>query len=343
MSGDQSGSSSTTATGGGESESIQVPAGGFSLAEAAGLFSGMFDEADPDRRNDGEEGKSQDDPVDDPAEHDVPEDEIDGDGEDPDKKTGQPDDDAEEVEYEGAKYRIPKPLKDAFLRQQDYTQKTMALADERRAFEARERQSKEVVEDANRYVRHYAEIERLNGRLAELQGINWDWLRANDPQQYAVLATDIQAIASRKDQLAGEIRQMREKALEQELADFEDEVRKSIPKLRQLIPGINDKVLADMKAYGMAQGYADAELALVTDPRAFAILHKAMSYDKLMAEKTAAAAKKVQPVPGKPMSPGAAKETDQQVSTTKKVVQRAKRTGRTEDAAAAIGLLLGKR
>jgi len=42
----------------------------------------------------------------------------------------------EEVEYEGQLYEVPRPLKDALLRQADYTRKTMELADQRRALAA---------------------------------------------------------------------------------------------------------------------------------------------------------------------------------------------------------------
>ena len=48
---------------------------------------------------------------------------------------GQPEDDTEEVDWDGAKYRVPKPLKDALLRQADYTRKTQELAEQRRTVE----------------------------------------------------------------------------------------------------------------------------------------------------------------------------------------------------------------
>ena len=42
----------------------------------------------------------------------------------------------EEIEHQGQVYRIPAALKGAFLRQADYTRKTQALADDRRAYMA---------------------------------------------------------------------------------------------------------------------------------------------------------------------------------------------------------------
>ena len=48
--------------------------------------------------------------------------------------------DDEEIEHDGAKYKVPKPPKEAFLRQADYTTKTQTLAEERRSFEAAQQQ-----------------------------------------------------------------------------------------------------------------------------------------------------------------------------------------------------------
>ena len=59
----------------------------------------------------------------------------DGQVEGPDRSDDDPDA-TEEVEYEGHLYEVPKPLKDALLRQADYTRKTMELADQRRALAA---------------------------------------------------------------------------------------------------------------------------------------------------------------------------------------------------------------
>ena len=53
----------------------------------------------------------------------------DGEG-NPDEES-EPEDDTEEVDYEGKKYRVPKDIKDALLRQSDYTRKTQELAEHR--------------------------------------------------------------------------------------------------------------------------------------------------------------------------------------------------------------------
>lgn len=50
------------------------------------------------------------------------------DGEEPDDQAEAEAEDAEDIEYEGQTFRVPKVLKDAFLRNADYTQKTQEVA-----------------------------------------------------------------------------------------------------------------------------------------------------------------------------------------------------------------------
>lgn len=49
-----------------------------------------------------------------------------------------------EVEYDGKPYKVPSELKDALLRQSDYTKKTMEVAERRKAMEEREAQLNEI-------------------------------------------------------------------------------------------------------------------------------------------------------------------------------------------------------
>ena len=60
--------------------------------------------------------------------------------ESPQPEEMEPPPELEEVEHEGKKYQIPKPLKGALLMQADYTRKTQEVAEQRRAVEEQQRQ-----------------------------------------------------------------------------------------------------------------------------------------------------------------------------------------------------------
>ena len=86
-----------------------------------------------------------------------------------------------EVEYEGEIYEVPLRLKDALLRQADYTRKTMELADQRRAlaadragFEQAETMRLEEFQAAMRLHEIAAELDQLSGH-------DWSQLDPQDP------------------------------------------------------------------------------------------------------------------------------------------------------------------
>ena len=87
-----------------------------------------------------------------------------------------------EVDYEGAKYKVPAPLKEALLRQQDYTVKTQTLAEERRQVETARQQFHEAQQLNTAEIRAFSRLENLNAQLAEFEGINWGELDHSDPQ-----------------------------------------------------------------------------------------------------------------------------------------------------------------
>lgn len=107
-----------------------------------------------------------------------------------------PEDDVEEVDYEGAKYKVPKPLKEALLRHSDYTRKTMELAEQRRALEA----DKSVIERAKALtaaeIKASVRLDQVGTELAQFQNIDWKVLDPNDP--------DVQKAHWRFQQLQGE-------------------------------------------------------------------------------------------------------------------------------------------
>lgn len=80
------------------------------------------------------------------SDQDLPENDVDGVADDQvndqadyesneDNEEGSQEDDLEEVEHSGKKYRIPKELKPALMLQADYTRKTQEAAEARRAFD----------------------------------------------------------------------------------------------------------------------------------------------------------------------------------------------------------------
>ncbi|MFN8994280.1 MAG: hypothetical protein ACK5X3_11555 [Pseudomonadota bacterium] len=92
---------------------------------------------------------------------------------------GQPEDDAEDVDYEGAKYRVPKVLKDALLRQADYTRKTQELADQRRHVEQHVQSLSQQAELQQATLEHRVNLRTVEQQLQQFQSTDWQAYSAN--------------------------------------------------------------------------------------------------------------------------------------------------------------------
>lgn len=188
-------------------------------------------------------------------------------------------DDTDEVEYEGAKYRIPKPLKDAVLRQADYTRKTQALADARREFEAHRATS---LADSKEYDEARVRAGVIGSHLEQYKNVDWAALEASDPvaaQQHWRIFSQLKDEKANADQAAASARQRIDATSQRERATRAAEVRAQLP---NLIPGFNAEVDAKLAAYGNKLGYSPEELTSATlhNPVAALVLHKAMQWDE---------------------------------------------------------------
>jgi hypothetical protein len=73
-----------------------------------------------------------------------------------------------EVEYEGKSYQVPPEIKDALLRQSDYTRKTTEAAERTRALEQKELEHR-FVEDRRKF------DDAVKDDVSQLQELDWTY------------------------------------------------------------------------------------------------------------------------------------------------------------------------
>ena len=215
----------------------------------------------------------------------------------------------------------------------DYTKKSQAVAEERKAVEA----ERQAVQEAKALRDQYAQrLEMLETMLQPQETENLDYLKETDPIGYAVKVAEM---AQREKQLA-QVQAERHRIAQQQEQDrqmqMQSLVREEMQKLTAAIPEFADPakgetIRNDIRAFGKQLGFSDQELAAVYDSRAVLTLYKAMQYDKLMAKKPEIT-KKVSQAP-KAIKPGVAQSRDTGAEELKKLKARAKQSGRVADAA----------
>jgi len=218
----------------------------------------------------------------------------------------------------------------------DYTKKSQAVAEERKAVEAERQRIEEAKYLRDQYAERLQVIEQMLNQQPETE--NLDYLKENDPIGYAVKVAEL---SQREKQLA-QVQAERQRIAEQQQQERQEELGKVIQaearKLAEVIPDYADPkkgeaMRRELREFGLKVGFSDQELAGVYDSRAVVTLWKAMQYDKLQSSKPAIT-KKVNEAP-KVMKSGVSQPRDSN-DELRKLKARAKQTGRVADAARAF-------
>ena len=218
----------------------------------------------------------------------------------------------------------------------DYTKKSQAVAEERKAVEAERQRIEEAKYLRDQYAERLQVIEQMLNQQPETE--NLDYLKENDPIGYAVKVAEL---SQREKQLA-QVQAERQRIAEQQERERQEQLGSVIQaearKLAEIIPDYADPkkgeaMRRELREFGLKVGFSDQELAGVYDSRAVVTLWKAMQYDKLQSSKPAIT-KKVNEAP-KVMKSGVSQPRDSN-DELRKLKARAKQTGRVADAARAF-------
>jgi fructose-specific component phosphotransferase system IIB-like protein len=240
----------------------------------------------------------------------------------------------EDAELEGETYKLPpkvaEVVKKAESLQKDYTQKTQALADEKRVYE-----DKRQFVEAREYLlsqsfAEAAELQATQAELAKYEGIDWNTLMAENPQQAwalsnsknlltAKLAEKQQALQKTADQM----KVAREKHEAQQMALGKQELERRIGPVKE---ADRERLMATAQELK----YTEAEMK---SPAALHALHLASKWLALQKSRPELSKKVAQ---AKPMSAPSARSASTSIEQAKRdeLKTRVVKTGRSDDAEA---------
>lgn len=260
------------------------------------------------------------------------------------------DENAEETEYQEEETQEPQrfkvkvdneeievtleELQQGYSRTKDYTKKTQALAETRKAVEAERARIEEAKQLRDTYAQRLQVIEQMLNQPADNE--NLAELKESDPIGYAIKVAErserekqLQAVQAEKQRIAQQQSQEQQEQLKNHLAQEAQKLKEWIPEFRDEVKA--DLARKDIRAYAKSIGFSDQELANVYDARAVQTLYKAMQYEKLMKGKSVAT-KKVNDAP-KTLRAGNGGQVNAENDATKKQMQRLKQSGKKSDAA----------
>jgi hypothetical protein len=195
--------------------------------------------------------------------------------------------DEEEVEFEGEKYKLPPKLKDALLRQADYTRKTQEVAEQRKAIESQAAEVRRMAEEQQQYVGEVAEAIAVNKQIQQLQAHVEQLVAAENLADAVKVDMQIRKLQAYGQQLAQGITQ---KQQQQALAR-QQEIAKSLQEGRAVlerdIPNWSPETAKQVTKYMSDLGAKPQNLEAVSDPAFIKAFHKAQLYDQLVAKQAA--------------------------------------------------------
>jgi len=214
------------------------------------------------------------------------------------------------VEVDGKPVQLTKEqIAEAYkngLRQSDYTQKTMVVAEQRKAAQA---EIEKAQAERATYAQNLSKLTaQLEGAIQEQDKIDWNSLLQSDPMEYLKqqhLYQQRQAALQKTNQ---ETAALQQKVQAEEAQRFRSHLQEQQEQLLAKLPEWKDEAKAKserdaLKKYLTEQGYAPKDVEQISDHKAVILSRKAMLYDQMMA-KASAAAKKVEKLPQKVERPG---------------------------------------
>jgi hypothetical protein len=244
----------------------------------------------------------------------------------------------------GGEEKTIEELRSGFLRQKDYTRKTQELAESRKAVEAKDQ---EIERERAEYAQLLPAMAERIQQAAE-QEPDWDTLYDTDPVMAAKAERQwrkeqeartaqlqaVQAEQQRMQQIAAQKQQqMQQSYLEQQ--------RHVLP---DIIPEWRDNKVAAKEAtqirdFLLNEGFTEQDVSGMSNATLVKLARKAMLYDRgeTRANQVKAKPKKART---KTLKSGSRASQPKRTSAAQEAQNRARKTGRVNDAAAAIKALL---
>lgn len=226
-------------------------------------------------------------------------------------------------------------LINGYQRSKDYTQKSQALAEQRKAIDAERQHLEQVKQERQAYAQ---KLQALDSFLSQQnKGEDLEVLKETDPIGYAVKVAE----QSQREKQLAVVRAEQNRIAQQQQAEqqqnLQNHLKAESEKLSSVIPELStpkgDAIRKEIREYAKSVGWSDQELSSVYDHRAVLTLYKAMKFEQLQKGKPETL-KKVQQAP-KMLKPGTSSSSGKSTQE-KQVMQKLRQSGKVRDAAAAF-------
>lgn len=187
-----------------------------------------------------------------------------------------------EIEVDGETFALPKKLEKAVLQERDYTQKTQTLAEQRKQFELLHEQARIANFRQEFEAEASEELSQLHAYDAVLkQPVDWSSMTTDEAFRKKL---QLDQWKDERDAIAKTLHGKHQQ-YEKRVQDALKELRaKSQETIQKRIPNWSEATQKAIRDHAIADGYTEAELNQIIDPRHTLTLWKAQQFDQLKAK-----------------------------------------------------------
>jgi hypothetical protein len=249
-----------------------------------------------------------------------------------------------EIEFAGQTHKMPPGTPEDVARKvqelgknlhSDYTRKTQEIAETRKAIEAERATAQELLKLTHEHADLVADFRVVQRQIDQLSGEDLMALSESDPLAAQQKMARLMQLQNAQQRIGAQLQQTVSEAQAKQTASAKEVLEKAQAELQKEIRDWGPDTAKAIRDFGKSMGFNDTELSQVTDPRVVKLLWKAQQFESLQKAKPAVT-KRVAEAP-KTLKAGSvisAKGHDKARSVD--TMQRLQKTGRVDDAAAAI-------
>ena len=227
------------------------------------------------------------------------------------------------IEINGESISVEE-IKLGYMRQSDYTKKTQAVAEQRKAAE-----DQTATYESNLQ----ALLTTAGADLSRFENVNWEQAAIENPDQYRQAKAAYDQTQQTYNLIRSKSDEHQKRSQDQHQAAMKENAKESLTILKSTIPNWNNDIYYSIGEYAKELGVSSEEFNEVHDHRTITALYKAMQYDRAKIETQ----KKVKATPQKTLSGKKAQPKNLgKKENIRKSKERLKASGSMDDAVAAL-------
>ncbi len=194
-----------------------------------------------------------------------------------------------EIEINGTTYQVPAELKDGYMQQADYTQKTQAIGESKRQLEAERAALEQSRQLSDEEMNARVSLASINQRIEQYENVDWNAWQDTDPVSAQKAWIEFQQLERSKTQYDTQISESQARRSEMAQQETAKRLHQTLEFAQKNIKGWSKEVDAKVTQFAVETlGFTQDTLKGAYNPQVYQTLYLAMLGHKSLSNQSAA-------------------------------------------------------